>query len=199
MATLICTIEMDKSQGLTIKVEDPDGKLTQTVTIDGKAITLEVKSDSDTSTVVQKPDSVTITCKDFTVEADTVTLKSKKASEWKSEDTLKLESSKDMSFTSSAKLTQKASSDIALTSDANVQVKATSKLAIEGQQAQLEAKSGDLKLDGVNLKMSGQAQAELAAPMIKVAAKGQLGLESSGMAELKGSITSVSGSLVKLG
>lgn len=199
MATLICTIELDKAQGLTIKVEDPDGKLTQTVTIDGKAITLEVKSDSDTSTVVQKPDSVTITCKAFTVEADTVTLKSKKASEWKSEDTLKLESSKDMSLTSSAKLTQKASSDIALTSDANVQVKATSKLAVEGQQAQFEAKSGDLKLEGVNLKMSAQAQAELAAPMIKVAAKGQLGLESSGMAELKGSITSVSGSLVKLG
>jgi phage baseplate assembly protein gpV len=199
MATLICTIEMDKEQGLTIKVEDPDGKLTQTVTIDGKAITLEVKNDSDTSTVVQKPDGVTITCKAFTVEADTLTLKSKKASEWKSEETLKLESSKDMSLTSSAKLTQKATSDIAVSSDANVQLKATSKLALEGQQSQLDAKGGDLKLEGVNLKLSGKAQAELAAPMIKVAAKGQLGLESSGVAELKGSMTSVSGSLVKLG
>ena len=100
MATLICTIELDKAQGLTIKVEDPDGKLTQTVTIDGKAITLEVKGDSDTSTVVQKPDSVTITCKAFTVEADTITLKSKKASEWKSEDTLDARERKDMTFTS---------------------------------------------------------------------------------------------------
>jgi hypothetical protein len=32
-----------------------------------------------------------------------------------------------------------------------------------------------------------------------VAAQGQLGLESSGIAELKGSMTSVSGSIVKLG
>jgi hypothetical protein len=199
MATLICTIELDKEQGLTIKVEDPDGKLTQTVTIDGKAITLEVKSDSDTSTIVQKPDGVTITCKAFAVDAETLTLKSKKASEWVSQETLKLESTKDMSLTSGAKLTQKASSDVALSSDANVQVKAASKLAMEGQQSQLDAKGGDLKLEGVNLKMSGKSQAELAAPMIKVAAKGQLGLESSGVAELKGSMTSVSGSLVKLG
>ena len=199
MATLICTIEMDKEQGLTVKVEDPDGKLTQTVTLDGKAITLEVKSDSDTSTIVQKPDSVTITCKAFTVDSETLTLKSKKASEWKSEETLKLESAKDMELKSGAKLTQKATGDASLSSDAKIQIKATSQLAIEGQQGQITAKGGDLALEGVNLKFSGKAQAELAAPMIKVAAKGQLGLESSGMAELKGSITSVSGSLVKLG
>lgn len=199
MGTLICTLEMDKEKGLTIKVEDPDGKLTQTVTIDGKSITLEVKDDSDTSTVVQKPDSVTITCKAFTVEADTVKLKSKKESEWKSNDALKFESSLDLSFISSGKLTQKSKSDMALSSDAKVEVKATSKLAVEGQEAQFEAKGGDLQLEGVNLKMSGKAQAELAAPTIKVEAKGQLKLESSGVAELKGNMTTVSGSLVKLG
>ncbi|HEX8701325.1 MAG TPA: hypothetical protein VF815_21040 [Myxococcaceae bacterium] len=199
MATLICTIELDKEQGLTVKVEDPDGKLTQTVTLDGKAITLEVKSDSDTSTIVQKPDGVTITCKAFTVDSETLTLKSKKASEWKSEEAMKFESTKDMELKSGAKLTQQATGDASLSSDAKIQLKATNQLSIEAQQGQITAKGGDLTLEGVNLKFSGKAQAELAAPMIKVAAKGQLGLESSGMAELKGSITSVSGSLVKLG
>lgn len=199
MATLICTIELDKEKGLTVKVEDPDGKLSQTVTLDGQTITLEAKSDSDTSTVVQKADAITITCKSFTLDAETIAVKSKKDSTWKSEQKLELESTKDMALTSGAKLTQKATGDFALSSDANVEVKATSKLALEGAQGQISAKSGDLKQEGVNLKFEGKAQAELAAPIIKLAAKGQLGLESSGVAELKGSMTSVSGSLVKLG
>lgn len=198
MATLICTIEMDKEKGLTLKVEDPDGKSSQTVTIDGKAITLEVKNNSDTSTIVQKPDSVTITCKNFNVDAETLRLRSKKDSEWRSGAELKLESSKDMSLTSNAKLTQKAGAGATLSSNANIQLKASAKLELEGQLSQLEAKS-ELKLEGAILKMSGTAQAELAAPLIKVAATTHLGLESSGLTELKGTTTNVSGAPVNLG
>ncbi|OJH40280.1 hypothetical protein [Cystobacter ferrugineus] len=199
MGKLICTLEMDHEKGLTLKVEDPDGQLTQTITLDGKAITLEVKSSSDTSTVVQKADGITLRCKAFSVEADTITLESKKDSAWKSQQALQLESTQDMTLTSGAKLTQKATGDAALSSNANVQVKATGKLVLEGQQAQLAAPAGEMALEAMTLKFSGKAQAELEAPLIKVAAQGQLGLESSGVAELKGSITSVSGSLVKLG
>jgi phage baseplate assembly protein gpV len=199
MAKLICTIDLDKEKGLIVTVEDPEGKLTQTVMLDGKAITLEVKSDSDTSTIVQKADSISVTCKAFSVDADTITLKSKKESAWTSEQTLKLESTKDMTLTSSAKLTQKATQDAVLSSSANLELKATQKLTLEGMQSQLSATGGPLKLEGVKLEMKGQSQAELGAPLIKVAAQGQLGLESSGIAELKGSMTSVSGSLVKLG
>jgi hypothetical protein len=199
MAKLICTIDLDKEKGLIVTVEDPEGKLTQTVTLDGKAITLEVKSDSDTSTIVQKPDSISLTCKAFSVDADTITLQSKKESAWTSEKTLELKSTEDMTLTSSAKLTQKATKDAALSSDANVQVKATQKLALEAMEGQISATGGPLKLEGVKLELKGKSQAELGAPLIKVAAQGQLGLESSGVAELKGSMTSVSGSLVKLG
>lgn len=199
MAKLICTIDLDKEKGLIVTVEDPDGKLTQTVTLDGKSITLEVKSDSDTSTIVQKPDAVSVTCKAFTVEADTITLQSKKESAWTSEKTLELESTEDMTLTSSGKLTQKSTKDAVLSSGANLEVKATQKLKLEGMEGQLTASGGPLKLEGVKLEMKGKSQAELGAPLIKVAAQGQLGLESSGVAELKGSMTSVSGSLVKLG
>jgi hypothetical protein len=199
MAKLICTIDLDKEKGLVVTVEDPEGKLTQTVTLDGKALTLEVKSDSDTSTFVQKPDSIHLTCKAFTVDADTITLQSKKESAWTSEKTLQLQSTEDMTLTSSAKLAQKATQDALLSSGASLQVKATRKLSLEGMEGQVSATSGPLKLDGVTLELKGQSQAELAAPLIKVAAQGQLGLESSGVAELKGAMTSVSGSLVKLG
>jgi hypothetical protein len=104
-----------------------------------------------------------------------------------------------MTFTSSAKLTQSASQDAKLSSSANVAIEATSKLDMKGMQTSLVASGGDNKVEGVNLKMAGKAQAELAAPMIKVAAQGKLGLESSGMADLKGAMTTVAGSLVKLG
>ncbi|MFY1829939.1 hypothetical protein ACN47A_28745 [Myxococcus fulvus] len=199
MAKLICTIDLDKEKGLIVTVEDPEGKLTQTVTLDGKTLTLEVKSDSDTSTFVQRPEGIRLQCRDFAVDADTIRLQSRKESEWTSDKTLRLRSQEDMSLTSSAKLTQKATQDALLTSSADVQVKATRKLSLEGTEGSLRGTAGPLKLEGVTLELEGQSRAELAAPLIKVVAQGQLGLESSGVAELKGEMTSVSGSLVKLG
>jgi hypothetical protein len=200
MGKLVCTVELDKEKGVTVKVENADDQITQTVVMDGTSITITVKGSSETSTIVQKQDSIVMTCKDFTVDATgTLTLKSAKASSWTSQDTLSLESTKDMSFTSNAKLTQKATSDAKLSSSANVGVEATSKLDMKGMQTSLVASGGENKIEGLTLKMSGQTQAEMASAMIKVAAQGKLGLESSGMAELKGAMTSVSGSLVKLG
>ena len=200
MGKLVCTVELDKEKGVTVKVENADDQITQTVVMDGTSITITVKGSSETSTYVQKQDSVTITCKDFTVDATgTLTLQSQKASSWTSQDTLSLESTKDMSFTSKAKLTQSATQDVKLSSNANVAVEATSNLDMKGMQTSLTASAGDNKVEGVNLKMAGKAQAELSAPMTKVAAQGKLGLESAGLAELKGSMTTVGGSLVKLG
>ncbi|MCY1075144.1 hypothetical protein [Archangium lansingense] len=201
MAKLVCTIELDKEKGITVKVEDTQGQLTQTMTLDGEGITLEVKSSSDTSTIVQKADSVTVTCKDFKVTADTVTLESKQASKWTSQQTLELKSTQDMTFTSSAKLTQSATQDLALSSSTGkASMKASaSKVELEGMQASLKATAGEAKVDGLQLALSGSAKAELKAPMVTVSAQGKLGLESTGMADLKGSITSVGGSLVKLG
>jgi hypothetical protein len=199
MGKLVCTVELDKEKGVTVKVENADDQITQTVVMDGTSITITVKGSEETSTYVQKQDSVTITCKDFTVDATgTLTLKSQKESSWTSQDILKLESTKDMTFTSNAKLTQSATSDAKLSSNANVTVEATSKLDLKGMQTSLAASGGETKVEGVTLKMSGQTQAELSSAMTKVAAQGKLGLESSGLAELKGSMTTVGG-LVKLG
>jgi hypothetical protein len=200
MGKLVCTVELDKEKGVTVKVENADDQITQTVVMDGTSITITVKGSEETSTIVQKQDSVTITCKDFTVDATgTLTLKSAKASSWASQDTLTVESTKDMTLNSSAKFTQSSTSDAKLSSSANMTVEATSKLDLKGMQTSLAASGGENKVEGLTLKMSGQTQAELASAMIKVAAQGKLGLESSGMAELKGAMTTVGGSLVKLG
>ena len=200
MGKLVCTVELDKEKGVTVKVENADDQITQTVVMDGTSITIKVQGSEETSTIVQKQDSITIKVKDFTVDATgTLTLKSAKASSWASQDILKVESTKDMTFTSSAKLTQSASQDAKLSSSANVAIEATSKLDMKGMQTSLAASGGENKIEGLTLKMSGQTQAELASAMIKVAAQAKLGLEASGMAELKGAMTTVAGSLVKLG
>lgn len=199
MGKLVCTVEMDKEKGVTVKVENAEGKITQTVVMDGTSITLKVQGNSETSTVVQKEDSVTITCKDFTVDATgTLTLKSAKASSWASQDILKVESTKDMTLDSKAKFTQSSAQDASLSSKANVSVAATSNLELTGLKTSVAAKTDNV-LEGTNLKMSAKAQAELSSPMTKVAGTGKLGLESSGIAELKGSMTTVGGALVKLG
>ncbi|WP_224249596.1 PH domain-containing protein [Hyalangium gracile] len=200
MGTLVCTVELDKVKGVTVKVENADDQITQTVVMDGTSITITVKGSEETSTIVQKQDSVVITCKDFTVDATgTLTLKSAKESSWASQDILKVESTKDMTFTSSAKLTQSATQDAKLSSNAKVAIEAATNLDMKGMQTSLTASGGENKIDGLTLKMSGKTQAELSSAMTKVSGQGQLGLESSGVAELKGSMTTVGGALVKLG
>jgi hypothetical protein len=199
MGTLVCKIELDKEKGITVTVENADGKITQTMHMDGTSITTKVAGQSDTSTIVQKADSIVVTVKDYTLDAETITMKSSKASKWTSQDVLELTSTKDMKFTSSAKLTQSATQDAKISSSANVNVEATTNLTLKGLKAAMSATGGEAKVDGLTLKLSGQTQAEMAGAMTKVSGQGKLDLESSGLANLKGSMTTVGGSLVKLG
>ncbi|KFE65390.1 hypothetical protein [Hyalangium minutum] len=199
MGTLVCKIELDKTKGITVTVENADGQITQTMTMDGTSITTKVQGQSDTSTIVQKADSIVVTCKDFTLDTETITCKSSKASQWTSQDILKLTSTKDMTFTSSAKLTQSATQDAKLSSSANVTLEATSAFKASGMTAAMSATGGEAKVDGLTLKLSGETNAEMSGAMAKVSGQGQLSLESTGIAKLQGSMTTVGGSLVKLG
>lgn len=202
MGTLVCKIELDKTKGITVTVENADGQITQTLTMDGTSITTKVQgqSDAETSTIVQKADSIVVTVKDFTVNASgEITLTSSKASQWTSQDILKLTSTKDMTFTSSAKLTQSATQDAKLSSSANVTLEATSAFKASGMTAAMSATGGEAKVDGLTLKLSGESNAEMSGAMAKVSGQGQLSLESTGIAKLQGSMTTVGGSLVKLG
>ena len=200
MGTLVCKIELDKKKGVTVEIENADGKITQTIYMDGTTITTTVKGSSETSTITQKADSIVIKCKDFTVDTETITMKSKKASKWTSQDVIDLKSTKDMTLHTDAKLTQSATSDAKLSSTANVSVEATNKLALKGMTAEM-AGTTDVKIDaGTQLKMSAKIAAEMSGQLsAKVSGQTKLDLESTGMTNLKGSLTSVAGALVKLG
>lgn len=70
-------IRLNTDEGISIKLEDQSSKMTQTIALDGKQISHECKNDSDTSTYVQKPDSITVTCKNFNVSSETIVLEAK--------------------------------------------------------------------------------------------------------------------------
>jgi hypothetical protein len=190
MGTLVCTVEMSKDRGISVKVENADGSITQTITMDGTTLTMTVAGKDNTSTFTQKADSIAIKCKDFSVEADnTITCTSRKATLHKSEDALTLQSTKDMTFSSSAKLTQSASSDVAL-SGANLTATAQSAAKIKGMTAEV-AGDQSLALKGLALNMSGS--------QVAIKADAQLGAESSGIATLGGNLTTIKGTLINAG
>jgi hypothetical protein len=70
MSTKPSSIELDKEKGIIIQLQN--GTVTQTITLDGNAITMEVKGDGVKSTIVQTADSVTVKCDNFVVDSKTV-------------------------------------------------------------------------------------------------------------------------------
>ena len=197
MGTLVCRVELNKTTGITIKVENADGKITQTVTMDGTTMTLKCLGEQATSTIVQKSDSIAITCKTFTLDADTITCTSTKATKHESKDVFDLISTKDMSLTSSAKLVEKATSDCNI-SGSNVAVKGDIKVSLAAPTVEGTA-DGSAKLSGAQLALSGTATAELKAPKVDVTADGMLTVKSSGIATFQGSATSLKGSILNIG
>lgn len=190
MSTLICTVEMSKETGVTIKVTDSDGKVTQTVTMDGTTMTLKVADGSNTSTITQKADSVVIKCKDFQVDAETITCASTGATKHSSGDTLAVSSTGDMSLSSRAKLTGEATGDLGL-SGMNLEAKATSAASMTGMTVKAEATQG--------LTLSSSLTTDLKGTMVTINADGMLEAKSSGVSTFKGSVSNIQGSLINAG
>ena len=197
LGTLVCRIELDKTTGAKVTIENADGKITQTIHMDGTKITTKVAGEQDTSTIEQVADAITITVKNFTLDAETVLLKSSKTSTWQSQDTLDVKSSKAMTIKSDQTQLLEATQD-ATYKGMNIGIKAQTDLKAEGINVALKG-TAELKGEAAQLALKGTAQAKLEGAMVEVKADGMLTAQSSGMTTLKGSLTSVEGSLVKLG
>ncbi|HEY5956182.1 MAG TPA: hypothetical protein VIV60_06505 [Polyangiaceae bacterium] len=177
MGTLSCSVEVDKTGGITVKVTNADGKIEQTLVMNGVSVELSVKSDSATSSITQTAEKVLVRCKQFEVVAsETINLKSTKACTVSSSDTLAIEATKAMSLTSASK----------------VEVSAKETLAVSGQM-------GVSLSSPQKVALSSQAELTFEGAMIEGKAQGMLNLESSGLATLKGNLTNVQGTLVNLG
>ena len=177
MGTLVCSVEVDKVGGITVKITNPDGKIEQTLVMNGTKIELTVKGDSATSTITQTAEKVAVQCKQFEVVAsETIDLKSTKAYTVSSSDCVAVKSVKAMTLSSSDKVDITAQRSMTLTGNEGVTVSSPQ-----------------------NIALSSKAQLALEGAMIEGKAQGMLNLESSGLATLKGNLTNVQGALVNLG
>ena len=52
MSELKCLVELNKKEGILIKLKNPDDKIDQTIILDGTKITLTCKGDQD-STIIE--------------------------------------------------------------------------------------------------------------------------------------------------
>ncbi len=200
MGALVCRVELNKESGLTFTVENEDGKITQTAVLDGDTITITCKGNGEekTSTITQKPESIEIKCKEFTLDADTITCTSKEKSTYESEGTMDIKSAKDMTLDSKGKLTGKAASDTDI-SGSKVSISATGKAELKGAEISVSATTGKAEVKGMDLKLSGTTKAEMDGLKVAISSNTMLDLKATGIVNLEGQMANVKGTLTKVG
>jgi hypothetical protein len=196
MGTLVCRVELNKDKGLILTVENKEGKITQTAVLDGKSITITSKGEEETSTITQKPDSIAIKCKNFTLESETITCTSTKDTLHKSEQKFDVQSTKDMTLKSSAKYTADATGDLSL-SGKKVAASAQDKAEISGMNVTVNGKS-KTEVKGMTLTLSGTTKAEMKALSVDLSADGMMKVKGA-MTTVEGQMTTVKGTLTKVG
>lgn len=182
--TLVCTLEKSKTGGVTVKVVNDDGTITQTVTMDGKtAIELKHVGAEETSFIKIEQKKITIDTYDLVINARNTIAATAAA-------TATYESTKDTTIKSAANLVQTATSDVKV-SGANIKLTADSDASMQGLTAKVAAST--------TLTLSGTSEAKLSGAAVKVTADATLDATSTGMATLGGSMTTIKGSLITAG
>lgn len=217
MTAFVVSVELSKTAGVTVKVVNDTGKITQTITMDGTAITItckgeqktstitqkdesvitEVKGPSETSTITQKEDNITIKVKDFKIDATTVLVTTSGDTNHESSGKMTVKSTQDMALTSSAKAAFSSTQAMTLDSSAALTATAVQDAKLSGMNTNIESqvkttvKGGtELEASSLQVKVTGTAQVDVAAPMTNV---------GQSLTTLKGQMIKVEGALVKLG
>lgn len=215
---LVCTVELDKKSGVTITVKNEDGKITQTLVMDGKTIKTQIKGDKHTTLITQTEDSlttkvsegskelssvsqkkadITVKCAKYVLDAEEVTVKSSKDTSFDSKGKFSVSSTKDASVSSKAKMSLSSTSNMALSTKAQFSCSATSNATVKGNNLTLQGKMNTqikagmtCSMKGLKVDVKGTAQANFAAAATTV---------GKDLTTLKGKLTKVEGMLVKLG
>ncbi|PRQ08675.1 hypothetical protein [Enhygromyxa salina] len=184
MAKLVCTLEMSKERGVTITVANADGKITQTVTMDGTTLCLKVAGEEETSTWTQTADAIKIACKDFEIAASN-------SIKCTATETIALSSDNgDTSVSSGAKISQTATTDFEIAGD-NTKITATTAASMKGDTSEVEGST--------SLTLKGTSEAKLSGASVSVSADSTLDAKSGGTANFEGSMTTIKGSMITAG
>ena len=104
MSALFCRVELNKTDGIVITLDNKDGGITHTLVFNGEDITTTSKGDAGTSTITQAPDKIVMDCKTFELTAETISCSSTSTTDFKS--------SSDFSITSDTNINMSGSSQI---------------------------------------------------------------------------------------
>ena len=196
MGTLVCRVELNKKDGLIFTVENKDGKITQTAVLNGESITFTSKGEKETSTITQKPDGVTIQCKNFTLESETINCTSTKDTVHKSDQKYDIQSSQDMTLKSGANLNAKATQKHSL-SGSRISAAADTDTVIKGLNVSVDG-STKTEIKGMTLNLAGTTKTELKGVMVDLSADGPMNIKGA-LTNIDGQVTSVKGTLTKVG
>jgi hypothetical protein len=155
MSTKPSRIELDKEDGITVQLIN--GATTQTLTIDGNKITMEVKGPLGASTIVQDQSSVTIKCDNFVVDSKTLRCAGSMSALLQSGP-----STLELSPANAALAAPETS--VSGESMANVQAPAITVTAVEALT--LTAPAGVVEVDGLTVSITGETGTEVEAPLI---------------------------------
>jgi hypothetical protein len=214
-----CKIELSKTDGITISIRDlsqPDqvykqvllqgdslviktNKLTSSATITQteSSVVTEVKDATGSTKIEQGPEEVKVTCKKWTLDAETITVTSSQDTSYTATGAYSVTSTKDFKVDTQATCTLKSLGAMTLDATAAATYKSAAQLDVQAPKigltadASLEAtSSGALNLKGGAVSVKGDMRAELDSPSTTV---------GSAMTTVSGQIVSISGSLIKLG
>jgi hypothetical protein len=214
---LTCTIGLTKSGGIKLTVKDGIANITQTIEMDGAAITTTVQGPTSTSTVTQKDASLvyevkgpqktskveqiatglTITCDNFTVDAETITMKSSKDETHTVSGKLDIQATGNASISTDAALALESKGATSIKSTQATSIEATQNFSAQGQNVTLKGlanatvqATATAAMKGAKVEITGQAQASVAAPITDI---------GQSVTTVKGQMVKVEGTLVKLG
>lgn len=196
MGTLRCRLVLDKKAGATVTVEDAQGKVTQTICLDGTRITTKVAGSEATSEIIQTADTLEIRVKHLVIDAETVSVASKKETRHRSDDSFTVTSGKAMELRSQDTLSIASTKDLSVEAEtAAVRVEAKTAATLVGASVTAQARSGKAELLGPQVRAGGGTQATVEAGTVELTAQGRLAVRSSGLLQLKGALTKVEGQM----
>jgi hypothetical protein len=79
MSALLCRIELNKTGGIIVTVDNKDGSITHTLVLNSDSITTTSKGQSATSTIIQTPEKISINCKTFELTTEKIICTSSKS------------------------------------------------------------------------------------------------------------------------
>ena len=149
---LVCEVKLSKTDGVVVTITNADGKITQTISADGTTLKLEVAGESETSTFVQTAESIAITCKTFTLDAETVTVTS----------------TKDTHHSSRQKFTVESTKDMALKTSTNLKIEAGAAAEAKAPQVTVKADATLTLESGATAKLDGGGMCEIKGGLVKL-------------------------------